>query len=51
MTKQIREYLEYLRLFLDGEHSREEYVQEMKRLHVRIGFFSHERLVLSLIHI
>ena len=45
MTKQIREYLEHLRLFLDGEHSREEYVQEMKRLHVRIGFFSHERLV------
>lgn len=38
MTKQIREYLEHLRLFLDGEHSREEYVQEMKRLHVRIGF-------------
>ena len=45
MTKQIREYLEHLRLFLDGEHSREEYMQEMKRLHVRIGFFSHERLV------
>ena len=45
MTKQIREYLEHLRLFLDGEHSREEYVQEMKRLHVRIGSFSHERLV------
>ena len=34
MTKQIREYLEHLRLFLDGEHSREEYMQEMKRLHV-----------------
>ena len=45
MTKQIREYLEQLQLFLDGEHSRDEYVQEMKRLHVRIGFFSHERLV------
>lgn len=30
MTKQIREYLEHLRLFLDGEHSREEYVQKMK---------------------
>lgn len=42
MTKQIREYLEQPPLFLDGEHSREEYVQEMKRLHVRIGFFSHE---------
>ena len=45
MTKQIREYLEHLRLFLDGEHSREEYVQEMKRRQVRIGFFSHERMI------
>ncbi len=45
MTKQIKDYLEYLRLFLDGEHTREEYAQELARLHVRIGFFSHERLV------
>lgn len=45
MTKQIREYLEHLRLFLDGEHSREEYAQELERLKVRIGFFSHERIV------
>ena len=29
MTKQIREYLEHLRLFLDGEHTREEYRQEL----------------------
>lgn len=45
MTKQIREYLEHLRLFLDGEHTREEYAAELERLKVRIGFFSHERLV------
>ena len=45
MTKQIREYLEHLRLFLDGEHSREEYAPELERLKVRIGFFSHERIV------
>ena len=37
MTKQITEYLEHLRLFLDAEHSREEYRQELERLHVRIG--------------
>ena len=40
MTKQIREYHEHLRLFLDGEHSRDEYAQELERLKVRIGFFS-----------
>lgn len=45
MTKQIKEYLEHLRLFLDGEHTREEYAQELARLHVRIEFFSHERLI------
>ncbi len=45
MTKQIREYLEHLRLFLDGEHTRQEYELELERLRVRIGFFSHERLV------
>lgn len=45
MTKQIKEYLEHLRLFLDGEHTREEYAQELARLRVRIGFFSHERLI------
>lgn len=45
MTKQIKEYLEHLRLFLDGEHSQEEYAAELSRLHVRIGFFSHERLI------
>lgn len=45
MTKQIREYLEHLRLFLEGEHSCEEYTAEVERLRVRIGFFSHERIV------
>ncbi len=45
MTKQIREYLEHLRLFLDGEHTQEEYAQELSRLRVRIEFFSHERIV------
>ncbi|MCI5667269.1 MAG: hypothetical protein MR291_00665 [Oscillospiraceae bacterium] len=45
MTKQIKEYLEHLRLFLEGEHSCEEYTAEVERLRVRIGFFSHERIV------
>ena len=45
MTKQIKEYLEHLRLFLDGEHSPEEYAAELSRLYVRIGLFSHERLI------
>lgn len=45
MTKQIKDYLEHLRLFMEQEHSREEYAAELARLHVRIGFFSHERLV------
>lgn len=45
MTKQIKDYLEHLSLFLGAEHTREEYAQELSRLHVRIGFFSHERLV------
>ncbi|MGN1338785.1 MAG: hypothetical protein ACI4WS_00695 [Oscillospiraceae bacterium] len=45
MTKQIKDYLEHLRLFMEQEHSREEYAAELSRLHVRIGFFSHERLV------
>lgn len=45
MTKQIREYLEHLRVFLDEEHTREEYAQELSRLRVHIGFFSHERIV------
>lgn len=45
MTKQIREYLEHLRQFLDAEHTQEEYATELSRLQVRIGFFSHERLI------
>lgn len=45
MTKQIREYLEHLRQFLDTEHTQEEYATELSRLLVRIGFFSHERLI------
>ena len=45
MTKQIKEYMEHLRLFLEADHSREEYAAELKRLHIRIGFFSHERLI------
>lgn len=45
MTKQIKEYLEHLRLFLEAEHTQEEYDRELSRLHVRIGFFSHERLI------
>ena len=45
MTKQIREYLAHLQEFLEAEHTRQEYAQELERLRVRIGFFSHERLV------
>lgn len=45
MTKQVKEYLEHLRLFLEAEHSTEEYALELERLRVRIGFFSHERLI------
>lgn len=45
MTKQIKDYLEHLRLFLDEEHTAEEYSRELERLRVRIGFFSHERIV------
>lgn len=45
MTKQIREYLAHLQEFLEAEHTRQEYAQELERLRVRIGFFSHERIV------
>ncbi len=45
MTKQVKEYLDHLRLFFETEHSREEYAAELSRLHIRIGFFSHERLI------
>lgn len=45
MTKQIRDYLEHLRLFLDSGHTAAEYSAELSRLYIRIGFFSHERLI------
>lgn len=45
MTKQIKDFLGQIELFLKGEHTREEYARELSRLHIRIGFFSHERLV------
>lgn len=45
MTKQIREYLTYIRAFIGQEHSHEEYVAERELLLKRIGLYQHERLI------
>lgn len=45
MTKQIREYLEYIRDFIKCEHSAEELSAERKLLLRRISFYQHERLI------
>ncbi|MGN0650806.1 MAG: hypothetical protein ACI4KM_10245 [Oscillospiraceae bacterium] len=45
MTKQIKEYLDYLEGFFGAEHTREEYIRERGFLLQRIAFYSHERLV------
>ncbi|MBP1544205.1 MAG: hypothetical protein J6A16_08915 [Oscillospiraceae bacterium] len=45
MTKQIREYLEYIHAFMAGEHTHEEYAAERELLLKRIELFQHERLI------
>lgn len=45
MTKQIREYLTFIRAFMAEEHSNEEYLTERVLLLRRIEFYQHERLI------
>ncbi len=45
MTKQIKEYLAYIRAFMNEEHSSEEYHAERALLLQRIEFYQHERLI------
>lgn len=45
MTKQIKEYLEYICAFMDKEHSPEEYRAERELLLKRIALYQHERLI------
>lgn len=45
MTKQIKEYLEYIRLFFESEHTHEEYLAEKLLLLKRIELYQHERLI------
>ncbi len=45
MTKEIREYLEYLEGFFSAEHTESELLKLREELLRRIGFYSHERLI------
>ncbi len=45
MTKQIKEYLAYIALFFDKEHTAGEYSAERALLLQRIALYQHERLV------
>ena len=45
MTKQIKEYLAYIRAFMAEEHTNAEYIAERTLLLKRIGFYQHERLI------
>lgn len=45
MTKQIREYLAYIALFFDKEHTAGEYADERALLLQRIALYQHERLI------
>ena len=45
MTKQIKEYLSYIRAFMESEHSQEEYASERTLLLKRIELYQHERLI------
>ncbi len=45
MTKQIREYLTYIREFIVTDHTVEELVAERSLLLQRITFYQHERLI------
>lgn len=45
MTKQIKEYLAYITIFFESEHSHEEYENEKGTLLKRIELYQHERLI------
>ncbi len=45
MTKQIKEYLAYIALFSEKEHTAEEYAAERALLLQRIALYQHERLI------
>ena len=45
MTKQIREYMEYITAYLKGEHTNEELIHERSLLLKRIELYQHERLI------
>lgn len=45
MTKQIREYLEYIAAFMSAEHTDEELRAERELLLKRIALYQHERLI------
>ncbi len=45
MTKQIKEYLAYIRAFMAEEHTNAEYITERALLLKRIEFYQHERLI------
>ncbi len=45
MTKQVTEYLIYIRAFMREEHSSEEFRTERELLLKRIEFYQHERLI------
>ena len=45
MTKQIREYLDFLERFFAAEHSDDELLKVRAELLQRIAFYSHERLI------
>ncbi len=45
MTKQIREYLSYIRTFMAEEHTDAEYRSQRELLLQRIEFYQHERLI------
>ena len=45
MTKQIKEYLEYLNEYMSQDHSDEELLKFKELLLIRISFYQHERLI------
>lgn len=45
MTKQIKEYLEYLNEYMAQQHSDEELLKFKELLLIRISFYQHERLI------
>lgn len=45
MTKQIREYLLFMRKFMSSEHTNDELIAQRALLLKRIQFYQHERLI------